>query len=82
MSPEERAKAVMDDRQPILIWPGDPLTMRTIFPHFFELKVAAAIRAAVEEEREACAKIAQRNAILALSDASGATAAEIRARSS
>jgi hypothetical protein len=53
MTPDERARAVCDEMA------SGPLVLEEPFDEWVRKKVAAAIRAAVEEEREACARLAR-----------------------
>jgi hypothetical protein len=67
MTPEERANRIAAD------W----LDEQEAFPGLME-DIAAAIRAAVEEEREACAKIAEMQWVLVGKGREGEVAAIIR----
>jgi hypothetical protein len=53
MTPEERAAAVCREMA------EGPLILEEPFDRWVERQVAAAVRAAVEEERESCARLAE-----------------------
>jgi hypothetical protein len=53
MTPEERAAAVCREMA------SGPLILEEPFDRWVERQVAAAVRAAVEEEREGCARLAE-----------------------
>jgi hypothetical protein len=53
MTPDERARAVCEEMA------SGPLILEVPFDEWVRRQVAGAIRAAVEEEREACARVAE-----------------------
>jgi hypothetical protein len=75
MTPEERAAAVCREMA------SGPLILEEPFDRWVERQVAAAVRAAVEEERGHCARLAEAHAAAGISPvATRAVAAAIRAR--
>jgi ribosome maturation factor RimP len=75
MTPEERAAAVCREMA------EGPLILEEPFDRWVERQVAAAVRAAVEEEREWCARLAEVHAEVGITPvAAHAIAAAIRAK--
>lgn len=92
MTPQERARAVMDDPEPFIAYEGQRLVTRQYIEEHLEKHIAAAIVQAEadarQEERERCAKVAEEYRIddcwlgdpkLGLSDNARKIAAAIRA---